>query len=278
MAIILEGMPVAKKIYQEIVEQMSRFGQKKPQLVLYCSHPDDSTQAYMKSILKRGEKLGIPVHVIEASKQPFNDIMRFNNDSVISGVMIMHPLREVDEDMIIKAISPLKDVEGRGPVNLGGVVMGEAYYAPPTAEAVMEILDFYGISIRGRDVTILGRSTTVGKPLALLMLKKGVDGTVTVCHSRTRNIESKAKGADILVSAVGKAGFVRKSWVKEGAVVIDVGINFSNGKIVGDVDFEEVKDIATAITPVPHGVGVVTTAVLFKHLVESFKRILDGGL
>jgi len=251
MAIILEGMPVAKKIYQEIVEQMSRFGQKKPQLVLYCSHPDDSTQAYMKSILKRGEKLGIPVHVIEASKQPFNDIMRFNNDSVISGVMIMHPLREVDEDMIIKAISPLKDVEGRGPVNLGGVVMGEAYYAPPTAEAVMEILDFYGISIRGRDVTILGRSTTVGKPLALLMLKKGVDGTVT---------------------------FVRKSWVKEGAVVIDVGINFSNGKIVGDVDFEEVKDIATAITPVPHGVGVVTTAVLFKHLVESFKRILDGGL
>ncbi|OAA31721.1 methenyltetrahydrofolate cyclohydrolase [Kosmotoga arenicorallina S304] len=278
MATILSGRQVSRKIYQEISEQISRFGQKRPRLVLYCSHPDNSTQAYMKSILKQGEKLNIPVQVVEASSQPFKDIMRFNNDPGISGVMVMHPLKEVDEDMVIKSISPLKDVEGRGPMNLGGVVIGETSYAPPTAEAVMEILNYYNIPIKGKDVTILGRSTTVGKPLAMLMLKKGVDGTVTVCHSRTKNIDEKARAADILVSAVGKAGFVRKSWVKDGAVVIDVGINFSDGKIVGDTDFDEVREKASAITPVPQGVGLVTTAVLFKHLVESFKRILDGGL
>ncbi|AKI98193.1 methenyltetrahydrofolate cyclohydrolase [Kosmotoga pacifica] len=275
---LLEGAPVAKRIYSEIKDQMIRFEAKKPKLVLYCSHPDDSTQSYMRSIVKRGEKLDIPVEVIEATEKPFEQIMQLNEDPAVSGIMIMHPLKGIDEDIVIKSISPLKDVEGRGPTNLGGIVMGEGYYAPPTAEAVIEILKFYNIAIRGKDITILGRSTTVGKPLSLLFLKKGIDGTVTVCHSRTHGIQEKSRAADILVSAVGKTGFVREDWVKEGAVVIDVGINLVDGKIVGDVDFENVKEKTIAITPVPGGVGTVTTAILFRHLVESFKRILDGGI
>lgn len=274
MGILLDGRPVAKKIYTEIKEWLSNLQEKPPKLVLFCSEPDDSTKTYMKSIIKRGENLGIPVEVHHAGENPAEEIRKLNKSGDVAGVMIMHPLNNVDEKLVLSTLSMEKDVEGRTSGNLGGVMTGDESFAPPTAEAVMEILGFYNVSLSGKDVTIVGRSTTVGKPLSMLMLKKGIDATVTICHSRTQSLEEKARRADVLVSAVGRARFITKEMINKDSIIIDVGINVLGGKIVGDVDFEQVEPEVAAITPVPGGVGIVTTAILFRHFMVSSKRMV----
>ncbi|TYB84161.1 MAG: bifunctional 5,10-methylenetetrahydrofolate dehydrogenase/5,10-methenyltetrahydrofolate cyclohydrolase [Kosmotoga sp.] len=268
MSRILSGKKLADSIYEEIEEAAKRL-KKKPKMVIYTSEPDKATRSYMKSIRKQGDKLNFEIIEQEASMEPEKDIEKINKDGSINGVMIMHPLKNVPHNMIADRLKPEKDIEGRTAKNFGWLALGKPIFKPPTAEAVMEILDYYDVDLKGKDVTIVGRSTTVGMPLALLMLKKGVDATVTVCHSRTQNIENKMKSADILVVAVGKANFVSENAVKNDATVIDVGINFLDGKMVGDVNFNQVKDKVSNITPVPGGVGTVTTALLFKHLINA---------
>ena len=270
---ILDGKSVSESIYGDIRKTIEERGPSLPSLVLFCDEPDSSNRSYMKSIVKQGERLGISVLTVEAGSSPVDEIKGINEDPSVAGVMVMHPLKNADEKAVMLALDPLKDLEGRTVYNLGGIVNDEEFFAPPTAEAVMEILDYYGIDPKGRDITIVGRSNTVGKPLALLLLKKGVDGTVTVCHSRSRDIGSKTLSADIVVSAVGIARFIKRDMISPGAVVIDVGINFVDGKLVGDVDYDEVSRVASAITPVPGGVGVVTTALLFKHYLKSLERL-----
>jgi len=270
---ILDGKIVSESIYAEIKEKISNRSGDLPSLVLFCDEPDASNKTYMKSIRKQGEKLGIEVIVRDSGSNPVEEISELNKDKGVAGIMVMHPLKTANEKAVLAALDPEKDLEGRTVSNLGGIINDEEFFAPPTAEAVMEILNYYGIEVKGRDITIVGRSNTVGKPLALLLLKKGVDGTVTVCHSRSRDIPEKTFNADIVVSAVGIAGFIEREMIRPGAVVIDVGINFVDGKLVGDVDFNEVSQIAAAITPVPGGVGSVTTALLFKHYYRSIERM-----
>jgi len=269
---ILDGKSVAEKIYSEIRGKIEGLDSL-PSLVLLCDEPDSSNKTYMKSIVKQGEKLGINVVIENTGEDPIAQVHRMNSDPSIAGVMIMHPLKNADEKSVLAALDPLKDLEGRTVSNLGGIVNDEEFFAPPTAEAVMEMLFQYDINPKGRDVTIVGRSNTVGKPLALLLLKKGVDATVTVCHSRSRDIAEKTFNSDIVVSAVGIAKFLKREMVKPGSIVIDVGINFLDGKLVGDVDYDEVSQIAAAITPVPGGVGSVTTALFFKHYLKSLERM-----
>nr|WP_258001995.1 MULTISPECIES: bifunctional 5,10-methylenetetrahydrofolate dehydrogenase/5,10-methenyltetrahydrofolate cyclohydrolase [unclassified Mesotoga] len=273
MKMILDGKIVSESIYSDVKEKIKERAGNLPSLVLFCDEPDASNKSYMRSIKKQGEKLGIEVIVHDSGINPIEEISKMNNDKSVAGIMVMHPLKNADEKAVLAALDPGKDLEGRTVSNLGGIINDEEFFAPPTAEAVMEILSYYGIEVKGRDITIVGRSNTVGKPLALLLLKKGVDGTVTVCHSRSRDISEKTFNADIVVSAVGIAKFVHREMIKPGSIVIDVGINFVDGKLVGDVDFDEVSQIAAAITPVPGGVGSVTTALLFRHYTKSLERL-----
>lgn len=274
---ILDGDVIAGNIYSDLKTRISNLSSPLPGLVLYCDEPDNSNRAYMKMIVKKGKELGIEVR-IENAIDPVNDIKRLNASGEIAGVMIMHPLKNIDENKALETLSFEKDMEGRTSQNLGKLMEGNEFYAPPTSEAVMEILSHYNIPLKGKRVVIVGRSTTVGKPLAMLMLKKGIDGTVTVCHSRTLDLPSIVRSGDILVSAVGRAGFITKEMVNPGTAVIDVGINFVKGKLTGDVDFDEVKTVASAITPVPGGVGSVTTAILFRHVVKSLERMLNRSV
>ena len=266
---ILSGIKVSEAIKNEIKEEISKL-EKIRKTILYCDKPDESNEAYMNQIVKVAGKLSFPVEIIQA-KNIEDDLKKFNEDKDISGVMFMHPFKDLDENKGLNILNPKKDIEGRTEINFGKLFTGKQFFSPPTAEAVMEIIKYYQIEISGKRVVILGRSTTVGKPLALMLLKKGVDGTVTVCHSRTKNIDSVCREADILVSAIGQSLFVKREMVKDGAVVIDVGFNYFEGKYVGDTDYENILGKASSITPVPKGVGSVTTAILMRHIYQSNK-------
>jgi methylenetetrahydrofolate dehydrogenase (NADP+)/methenyltetrahydrofolate cyclohydrolase len=234
--------------------------------------------AYQNSIIKSCNNVGVATELHELDENTNGDalldiISKLNKDENIHGIMIFRPLPAgIDEERINAAISPEKDVEGMNPLNLAKVFAGNYEgFAPCTAAAVMEILKYYKIKLKGKHVVVLGRSMVVGKPLSMMLLKE--DGTVTVCHSKSEQINTLAKSADILVAAIGKANIIGKDFIKPGAVVIDVGINVdSNGKITGDVNFEGAVDIASRITPVPGGVGSVTTAILVKNIVKAAKN------
>ena len=264
---ILNGIKVSKEIKNEIKDEILKLKNIK-KTILYCDKPDESNKAYMNQIVKTANKLGLPVEIVQA-KNIEEDIKGFNNDKEVAGVMFMHPFKDLDENKGLDILFPTKDIEGRTEINFGKLFTGKQFYSPPTAEAVMEIINYYKIEVSGKRVVILGRSTTVGKPLALMFLKKGVDGTVTVCHSRTKNIDSICREADILISAIGQPLFVKSNMVKDGAVVIDVGFNYYDGGYVGDVDYENILSKASAITPVPKGVGSVTTSILMRHIYQS---------
>jgi len=266
---ILNGKRVSKSILVFLKEKTENKSIGK-RTILYCDNPDEANKAYINQIIRSAKKIGFIVDIVDAENVE-KDIKEFNDDPEISGVMFMHPFRNFDEEMGLKLLYPKKDIEGRTENNLGKLFTGKQLFAPPTAEAVMEIIKYYNIKISGKRVVILGRSTTVGKPLAMMMLKKGVDATVTVCHSRTKDLDEITKEADVLVSAIGSPLFVKKEMIKENSIIIDVGFNYLNGKYVGDVDYENIFDKTSAITPVPGGVGSVTTAILLRHIYESFE-------
>jgi methylenetetrahydrofolate dehydrogenase (NADP+) / methenyltetrahydrofolate cyclohydrolase len=240
------------------------------------SQRDDIT--YQNSILRVCNNVGVTTILHELDDTITTEalielITKLNEDNLIHGIMIFRPFPdEIDEELINNTISPEKDIEGMNSLNLAKVFAGNYEgFAPCTAAAVMEILDYYKISLKGKHAVILGRSMVVGKPLSMMLLKK--DETVTLCHSKTVHIDEIAKTADVLVAAMGRANVVGADYIKPGAIVIDVGINVDqNGKIHGDVNFDEVVNLASMITPVPGGVGSVTTAILIKNILKAARN------
>jgi len=280
MAILMKGMEVVNAMKDRMLKEVEELKTKgiTPGLgiVRLGARPDDLS--YEKGAIKRCEGLGIKCRVFEypeslSQQELIEEIKKINQDDSIHGILLFRPLpKHIDENKIKYVISPDKDVDCLSPVNVAKVFEGdETGFAPCTPEAVIEMLDHYNIDVKGKKVTVIGRSLVVGKPLSMLLLKK--HATITICHTRTRNLEETCKAADILIAAAGKAKMVTDAFVSEGQIVIDVGINVDeNGNLCGDVDFEKVEKIVSAITPVPGGVGSVTTSVLAKHVIQAAKN------
>ncbi|MCD6550791.1 bifunctional 5,10-methylenetetrahydrofolate dehydrogenase/5,10-methenyltetrahydrofolate cyclohydrolase [Thermotoga sp.] len=261
---------IAKAIEEDVKRRITSLSFA-PKLVSVVGTGDPSTASYLRSQERKAEKLGIEFEIIEASSGEFlPTLKKLAKDESVSGVFVARPLpQELDEKEVLSAVPVEKDVEGVNPTNLGLLIYGEETFPPCTAEAVVKVLENV-TELSGKRVVVVGRSITVGKPLAIMLLKKGRDATVTVCHSRTQNLEEITKISDIVIVAVGKANFLKKDMVKKGTIVIDVGINYVDGKWYGDVD-PAVEEIAH-VTPVPGGVGQITTALLFEHVVRAAER------
>ncbi|MDI6840054.1 MAG: bifunctional 5,10-methylenetetrahydrofolate dehydrogenase/5,10-methenyltetrahydrofolate cyclohydrolase [bacterium] len=268
---VIDCKQIANLIEEEIKPDAQRL---KPRLGTIVVGSDEGTLSYMKSIKKVGERIGVLVDIINLSESKIDELIDLikNLNLTADGILIGKPLPKwVDESKLVDTISPSKDIDCMHPVNLGRLFLNKPLFCPCTPEAVIEILNRSQIGVSGKDVVIIGRSDIVGKPLAIMLMQRGVDATITVCHTKTKDIEAHTKHADILIAAAGQPRFVNTQMVKEGAVVIDVGINVENGKIVGDVDFDEVSKIASWITPVPGGVGSVTSRVLMRNVVKAAK-------
>jgi len=265
------------KIVRRIEDEIVRIKEKRTPILCCIGFQDDgSTLSYFRSIERVAEKLGIIVKKERfsglSSQTVVSSIVSLSRDRDIDGILLSRPIPSpYDAEEIRDALNPEKDIDCITEKNFGRLITDNILYTPPTPGAVMEIIKGFGIETRGKRVVIVGRSDVVGKPLALLLLQKGVDATVTVCHSRTEGLLSHTRTADMLIVAVGIPNFLKSDMVKPGTVVIDVGINLKNGKIVGDVDFEEVKKVAGMITPTPGGVGPVTTRILLLNVVKGFK-------
>jgi len=284
MAVVLKGSDVAKAMKEKMsadIEQLKAKGIT-PHLGIMRlgERPDDL--AYERSAVKKCESIGIKCTVfqypVEMTQQELIDEMkRLNGDPSIHGILLFRPLpKHIDENVMKHVIDPGKDVDCFSPVNVAKVFEGDnTGFAPCTPEAVMEILDFYKIPIEGKNIVVVGRSMVVGKPAAMMLIKK--NGTVTICHTRTRNIEKICREAEILVAAAGKAEMITGDFIGDGAVVVDVGINMNaEGNLCGDVNYAEASEKAGYITPVPGGVGTVTTSILARHVVDAAKKA--GGL
>lgn len=279
MSIIMKGADVAKAMKEDLIKEVGELKEKgiSPCLAIVRvgARPDDL--AYERGAMKRMESTGIGCQVFELpediSQEAFEEEFRkVNDDPQIHGILLFRPLpKHLDEEPVKAMINPWKDVDCMSPVNIAKVFSGdETGFAPCTPEAVMEMLDYYKIDITGKKVTVVGRSMVVGKPLSMLLLKK--NATITVCHTRTADLSGTCRDAEILVAAAGKAKMVTEDMVGEGAVVVDVGINVDEeGKMCGDVDYDNVEAKASYISPVPGGVGSVTSSVLAKHVVKGAK-------
>jgi len=282
--LILKGKAVADKINQTTRETIDREGLK-PCLVVILIGEDPASEYYVSNIVKQGNKNGIDVQLRKyqsMSQSELVDIINeLNHNDSVSGIMLQKPLpKGIDEDYINNLIDPAKDVDGFNPLNAGYLYLEQDCFIPCTAESVLEIIRHYGIQTESKHIVVIGRSNIVGKPAANLFLHKSATGnaTVTVCHSKTKNIELFTSLADIIVAAVGKANMIKKDMIKEGCIIIDAGINEitdENGKnsYVGDVDFQDCNEKCRAITPVPGGVGSVTTSVLLSHIVRAAKKM-----
>ena len=279
MAVIIDGKTVSaavkEKVREEVLEFINETG-KTPGLAVIVVGNDPASAVYVRNKHKACEASGMnsiqmPMPEETTEEELLSKIEELNTDPTVNGILVQLPLpKHINEERVINAISPLKDVDAFHPTNVGNIVIGKQTFLPCTPAGIIELLDYYNISVEGKECVVLGRSNIVGKPMMLLLL--GKNGTVTVCHSRTKNLEEVTKRADILVVAIGKAEFITKNMVKPGAVVIDVGINrLADGKLVGDVKFDEVSDIASAITPVPGGVGPMTIAMLMKNTLIAAK-------
>ena len=272
---VLKGIEVAKAINEGITEKVKNLDGYIPRLAIVRVGEKADDIAYEKGAVKKMEKLGLEYTLYtypeDITNERFqNEFDRINRDNEIDGILLLRPLpKHIDEEAVAGRIDPFKDLDGISPLNMAKIYAGdESGFAPCTAEAVIEVLDHAGIDLTGKNVTVIGRSLVIGKPLAMLLIKR--NATITVCHTRTKNIEEKCRNADIVIAAAGSRRMVKSSFVGEGAVVIDVGINDDgDGGICGDVDFDDVAPKASLITPVPGGVGSVTTSVLAKHLLRA---------
>jgi methylenetetrahydrofolate dehydrogenase (NADP+)/methenyltetrahydrofolate cyclohydrolase len=265
---ILDGKKTADKRLEILKERIDDSGMY-PRLATVIVGEDPASQMYIRMKHRACEQVGIGSVGLEiagdtTTEEVLKGITRLNNDPDIDGILIQLPLpKQVDTERVIASVSPDKDVDGFHPLNLGLLFSGKPRFIPCTPKGIMTLLAEYKIEIAGTRAVVIGRSIDVGRPLSALLLN--ADATVTVCHSKTKNLVEELRNADILVSAIGKAHFITAEMVRPGAVVIDVGINQLNGKLVGDVDFAVVKDIASAITPVPGGVGPMTIASLMEN-------------
>ncbi|MDD3856844.1 MAG: bifunctional methylenetetrahydrofolate dehydrogenase/methenyltetrahydrofolate cyclohydrolase FolD [Methanoculleus sp.] len=272
---ILDGKAVSEKRLEILKEKIEESGLY-PRLATVIVGEDPASQMYVRMKHRACERVGIGSIGIElpadaTTGRVLEAVTRLNNDPDINGILVQLPLPSgVDTTRVIEAVAPDKDVDGFHPCSLGRLFSGTPVFSPCTPQGIMTILDEYKIPIAGKRAVVVGRSIDVGRPMAALLLN--ADATVTICHSKTENLAAEMRAADILVSAVGKAKFVGPDMVKEGATVIDVGINQDEqGKLCGDVDFEAVKDRAGAITPVPGGVGPMTIATLMENTFMAAK-------
>lgn len=276
MAQILSGKAVSQRIKDELKDEVKALNAKGifPGLAVIIVGDDPASRVYVNSKKKACEEIGIvsreyalPAETTEAELLALID--ELNGDKAMNGILVQLPLpKHINEETIINAISPKKDVDAFHPVNVGKIMIGNYDFLPCTPAGVMELINESGIDVSGKECVVVGRSNIVGKPQAMLLLHK--NGTVTICHSRTKDLAAKTKQADILVAAVGIPNFITGDMIKEGAVVIDVGINrIAEKKLVGDVEFESCEKVAAAITPVPGGVGPMTIAMLMKNTVKA---------
>ncbi len=276
--ILLDGKKVAGQVLTRVAGEVSALG-KPLKLVIVQVGNDPASDVYIRQKLKAAENTGIQgvhEHLPETmtTDELIAKVHALNEDSTVTGILVQAPLpKHIDTPLVFKAIAAAKDVDGFTAYNMGKMFLEKQFedLVPCTARGVLEILGAYNIDVSGKEVVVVGRSNIVGKPLAVMLLNRGA--TVTVCHSKTVDLASHTKRADILVVAVGKAKMITADMVKEGAVVIDVGINrLADGKLCGDVDFEGVSTKASAITPVPGGVGPMTVACLMDNVVRAARR------
>ncbi len=279
MARIIDGKAISQKVREEIAADVAAFREKynfAPGLAVIIVGQDPASKVYVRNKKRACEEVGfhsVTYELPEDTKQEalISLIEELNADEKIHGILVQLPLPEhLDETEVLLKISPLKDVDAFHPVNVGKIMIGNHAFLPCTPAGVMVLLERSGIEVSGKSCVVLGRSNIVGKPMAMLLLH--ANGTVTVCHSKTHNLKEICRGADILVASVGRANFVRGDMVKEGAVVVDVGINrLDDGKLCGDVCFAEVEPMASYITPVPGGVGPMTITMLLKNTLTAAK-------
>lgn len=278
----IDGKEIALEIKEEIKEFVNKRKENNlnvPKVASILVGNDGGSLFYLNNQEKVATSLGMEfekVHLNEevTEEELINKIDKLNNDNTVSGIILQLPLpKHIDEKKVISAISPKKDVDCLTFVNQGKLYMGEDNFMPCTPKSVLTILKSLNINLEGMEVVVIGRSNIVGKPAGALLLKENC--TVTMCHSRTKNLREVCKRADILVVAIGKAKFVDESFVKDGAIVIDVGTNSVEGKITGDVDFDKVIDVASFVTPVPGGVGALTTTLLMKNACEAIEKYED---
>lgn len=277
---ILEGKKIAEKIREQIQEEVMTLKQKTGKtpglaVILVGENPASKVYVNMKQVAcgKTGihsKKIHLPESISE--EELLQQVKELNEDESIHGILVQLPLpKHISEERILESVKAEKDVDGFHPLNFGKLLAGHPFLVPATPLGVMKLIESTGVSLEGKEAVVIGRSNIVGKPCAILLQIK--DCTVTLCHSKTRDLKKHCLNADVMVSAVGKPKLVKKDFVKQGAVVIDVGITKVEDKLEGDVDFEEVKEVAGWITPVPGGVGPMTIAMLLSNTLKVFKQI-----
>lgn len=279
MAAMINGKEVAAKVKEEVAADVKKLEQQgiTPGLAVVIVGNDPASKTYVKNKKLACEEVGIYSEEYALPEETTQEellalVHQLNNKQDIDGILVQSPLpKNLDEQLVIENISPEKDVDAFHPVNVGRIMIGDYHFLPCTPAGVIELIHSTGVQVQGKHCVVIGRSNIVGKPMAMLLLHE--HGTVTICHSRTENLIEICNKADILVAAVGKAKFVTADMVKEGAVVIDVGMNRDeNGKLCGDVDFEAVEKKVSFLTPVPGGVGPMTIAMLLKNTVTAAKQ------
>jgi len=281
---ILNGKVVAEEVKNKVKERVTALNAEGKSVTLAVIQVGDNpaSSVYVRNKEKACEYCGIKSLIINAKEDVEQEyllalIENLNADESIDGILVQLPLPEhIDESVVLRAIAPEKDVDGFHPVNVGKLMLGEDTFVPCTAKGIIRLLDYYNIPIEGKRCCVIGRSNIVGKPVAIELMKR--NGTVNICHSKTKFLDNHTDWADIIVCAIGKPNFINRKYVSyNDQVIIDVGIHrLEDGSLCGDVDFEDVKDIVGAITPVPNGVGSVTVSMLMENCVEAAERKLNS--
>lgn len=281
MAALIDGKNISKQIRKTIKDEIGKYKEKYnliPGLSVILVGEDPASQVYVRNKERACREVGINSTVIRMKEETSEEellatIHELNQDDSIHGILVQLPLPEhINEESIINAISPSKDVDGFHPIHAGMLMNGQAGLEPCTPKGIIRLIEETGESIAGKNAVVIGRSNIVGKPVALMLLQR--NATVTIAHSKTQNLKEVARNADILVVAIGKAKFIDSSYIKEGAIVIDVGTTRVEGSLYGDVDFDDAKKKAGYITPVPGGVGPMTITMLLENTLEAAKRKL----
>lgn len=275
---IIYGSELSLRLKEELKNEVANLTQnrRKPHLAVILVGENPASISYVKGKGKASNEVGFDFSLFTYSEEVTQNeieekIIALNQDKTVDGILVQLPLpKHLNERKILEMIDPDKDVDGLHPINAGRLFLGEDGFVPCTPLGVMALLKEMGVSLEGKDVVVVGRSNLVGLPLSRLLLK--ANATVTTCHSKTQNLAEICKRADILIVAIGKARFITKDYIKEHAYVIDVGVNRVDGKLCGDVDFENVKDYVSAITPVPKGVGPMTITMLLANTLKSYKK------
>jgi methylenetetrahydrofolate dehydrogenase (NADP+)/methenyltetrahydrofolate cyclohydrolase len=280
MGSIIDGNKIAQDIRNEVRKSAQELKEQKgiiPGLAVVLVGDDPASQVYVGRKAKACAEVGFLSHEYKLpaeteEKKLLKIIKKLNKDELVHGILVQLPLpKHISTEKIIAAIDPNKDVDGFHPFNVGGLVTGTPLFVPCTPRGIMELISRSGIDLTGKEAVVVGRSNIVGKPMAFLLLAQ--NATVTMCHSRTKDLPSVTRRADVLIAAIGKPHMIKADMVKEGAVIIDVGVNrLENGKLAGDVDFDEVAPRASYITPVPGGVGPMTIAMLMKNTLDAARR------